>query len=56
MGWACPTATVQVRVARAFPHTSAMENYHMVGPNEALAVSGGCCGSIYRQYMFGGWA
>jgi len=33
-----------------------MGNCHTVGPNEALVVSGGCCGSDYKQYVFGGWA
>ncbi|CAL8363330.1 unnamed protein product [Merluccius merluccius] len=27
-----------------------------VGPNEALVVSGGCCGSDNKTYMVGGWA
>ncbi|KAM3874819.1 flotillin-2b [Diretmus argenteus] len=27
-----------------------------VGPNEALVVSGGCCGSDDKTYMVGGWA
>ncbi|KAJ3590581.1 hypothetical protein NHX12_008531 [Muraenolepis orangiensis] len=27
-----------------------------VGPNEALVVSGGCCGSDNKSYMVGGWA
>ncbi|CAL8334219.1 unnamed protein product [Boreogadus saida] len=27
-----------------------------VGPNEALVVSGGCCGSDQKTYMVGGWA
>ncbi|XP_073421591.1 flotillin-2 isoform X3 [Dendrobates tinctorius] len=33
-----------------------MGNCHTVGPNEALVVSGGCCGSDSKQYMYGGWA
>ncbi|XP_060114819.1 flotillin-2 isoform X2 [Heteronotia binoei] len=33
-----------------------MGNCHTVGPNEALVVSGGCCGSDEKQYVFGGWA
>ncbi|XP_036351840.1 flotillin-2 isoform X2 [Ochotona princeps] len=33
-----------------------MGNCHTVGPNEALVVSGGCCGSDYKQYVYGGWA
>ncbi|XP_043910363.1 flotillin-2 isoform X2 [Protopterus annectens] len=33
-----------------------MGNCHTVGPNEALVVSGGCCGSDAKQYIFGGWA
>ncbi|XP_031733687.1 flotillin-2-like isoform X1 [Anarrhichthys ocellatus] len=27
-----------------------------VGPNEALVVSGGCCGSDTKTYAVGGWA
>ncbi|XP_060612654.2 flotillin-2 isoform X1 [Anolis sagrei] len=34
----------------------AMGNCHTVGPNEALVVSGGCCGSDNKQYIYGGWA
>uniref|UniRef100_A0A8C2TL24 Flotillin n=2 Tax=Coturnix japonica TaxID=93934 RepID=A0A8C2TL24_COTJA len=33
-----------------------MGNCHTVGPNEALVVSGGCCGSDVKQYVYGGWA
>ncbi|XP_078536211.1 flotillin-2 isoform X1 [Lissotriton helveticus] len=33
-----------------------MGNCHTVGPNEALVVSGGCCGSDDKQYVYGGWA
>ncbi|XP_044139739.1 flotillin-2 isoform X1 [Bufo gargarizans] len=33
-----------------------MGNCHTVGPNEALVVSGGCCGSDFKQYVYGGWA
>ncbi|XP_058854164.1 flotillin-2a isoform X1 [Acipenser ruthenus] len=33
-----------------------MGNCHTVGPNEALVVSGGCCGSDNKQYVVGGWA
>ncbi|XP_058019923.1 flotillin-2 isoform X1 [Ahaetulla prasina] len=33
-----------------------MGNCHTVGPNEALVVSGGCCGSDDKQYIYGGWA
>ncbi|XP_054858053.1 flotillin-2 isoform X3 [Eublepharis macularius] len=33
-----------------------MGNCHTVGPNEALVVSGGCCGSDRKQYVDGGWA
>ncbi|XP_051891870.1 flotillin-2 isoform X3 [Pristis pectinata] len=33
-----------------------MGNCHTVGPNEALIVSGGCCGSDQKQYVIGGWA
>ncbi|XP_044770268.1 LOW QUALITY PROTEIN: flotillin-2-like [Neomonachus schauinslandi] len=33
-----------------------MGSCHTVGPNEALVVSGGRCGSDYKQYVFGGWA
>ncbi|KAG9339767.1 hypothetical protein JZ751_022433, partial [Albula glossodonta] len=35
---------------------STMGNCHTVGPNEALVVSGGCCGSDQKTYMVGGWA
>ena len=33
-----------------------MGNIHTVGPNEALIVSGGCCGSTKKQTIVGGWA
>merc|ERR1712121_273887 len=33
-----------------------MGNIHTVGPNEALVVSGGCCGSAGRTKVIGGWA
>lgn len=33
-----------------------MGNIHTVGPNEALVVSGGCCGSTGRTKVIGGWA
>nr|XP_022901082.1 flotillin-2 [Onthophagus taurus] len=33
-----------------------MGNIHTVGPNEALIVSGGCCGSTKRVTTVGGWA
>jgi len=33
-----------------------MGNIHTVGPNEALIVSGGCCGSTKRITIVGGWA
>jgi flotillin len=33
-----------------------MGNIHTVGPNEALIVSGGCCGSTKRVTIVGGWA
>ncbi|XP_064533992.1 flotillin-2 isoform X6 [Pseudopipra pipra] len=33
-----------------------MGNCYTVGPNEALVVSGGCCGSDQKQYVYGGWA
>ncbi|XP_069802172.1 flotillin-2 isoform X2 [Dendropsophus ebraccatus] len=33
-----------------------MGNCHTVGPNEALVVSGGCCGSDSKQYVYGGWS
>ncbi|XP_026988694.1 flotillin-2a isoform X2 [Tachysurus fulvidraco] len=32
-----------------------MGNCHTVGPNEALVVSGGCCGSDKKSYTVGGW-
>lgn len=33
-----------------------MGNVYTVGPNEALVVSGGCCGSTNRILVVGGWA
>ncbi|KAM9732676.1 flotillin-2-like [Menidia menidia] len=33
-----------------------MGNCLTVGPNEALVVSGGCCGSDNKTYVVGGWA
>ncbi|XP_026467248.1 flotillin-2 [Ctenocephalides felis] len=33
-----------------------MGNIHTVGPNEALIVSGGCCGSTKKRTIVGGWA
>ncbi|KAL7019888.1 hypothetical protein ACKWTF_011288 [Chironomus riparius] len=33
-----------------------MGNIHTVGPNEALIVSGGCCGSTRKRTIVGGWA
>uniref|UniRef100_A0AAR5Q9I3 Band 7 domain-containing protein n=4 Tax=Dendroctonus ponderosae TaxID=77166 RepID=A0AAR5Q9I3_DENPD len=33
-----------------------MGNIHTVGPNEALIVSGGCCGSTKRVTIVGGWS
>ncbi|XP_017780054.1 PREDICTED: flotillin-2 isoform X2 [Nicrophorus vespilloides] len=33
-----------------------MGNVHTVGPNEALIVSGGCCGSTKRVTIVGGWS
>jgi flotillin len=33
-----------------------MGNIHTVGPNEALIVSGGCCGSRSKVFRVGGWA
>uniref|UniRef100_A0A336LQB8 CSON010533 protein n=1 Tax=Culicoides sonorensis TaxID=179676 RepID=A0A336LQB8_CULSO len=33
-----------------------MGNIHTVGPNEALIVSGGCCGSMKKRTIVGGWA
>lgn len=35
---------------------NAMGNIHTVGPNEALIVSGGCCGSTKKRTIVGGWA
>lgn len=32
-----------------------MGNIHTVGPNEALVISGGCCGSTGREKIIGGW-
>lgn len=33
-----------------------MGNIHTVGPNEALIVSGGCCGSTQKVTIVGGWS
>ncbi|CAG0918285.1 unnamed protein product [Notodromas monacha] len=33
-----------------------MGNVYTVGPNEALVVSGGCCGSAQKRTIVGGWA
>ncbi|CAB3374219.1 Hypothetical predicted protein [Cloeon dipterum] len=33
-----------------------MGNIYTVGPNEALIVSGGCCGSTKKSTIVGGWA
>ncbi|KFM80735.1 Flotillin-2, partial [Stegodyphus mimosarum] len=33
-----------------------MGNIYTVGPNEALIVSGGCCGSSEKRTVVGGWA
>ncbi|XP_045600658.1 flotillin-2 [Procambarus clarkii] len=33
-----------------------MGNIHTVGPNEALVVSGGCCGATTKKTIVGGWA
>ena len=33
-----------------------MGNVYTVGPNEALIVSGGCCGSARKRTIVGGWA
>ncbi|XP_006819994.1 flotillin-2-like [Saccoglossus kowalevskii] len=33
-----------------------MGNCHTVGPNEALVVSGGCCGANSKKTVIGGWA
>lgn len=33
-----------------------MGNIYTVGPNEALIVSGGCCGSTKKETIVGGWA
>jgi len=33
-----------------------MGNIYTVGPNEALVVSGGCCGSTSKTTVVGGWA
>lgn len=32
-----------------------MGNIHTVGPNEALVISGGCCGATARKFIVGGW-
>ncbi|XP_068226167.1 flotillin-2 [Palaemon carinicauda] len=33
-----------------------MGNIHIAGPNEALVVSGGCCGATSKKTIVGGWA
>ncbi|XP_044738157.1 flotillin-2 isoform X1 [Chrysoperla carnea] len=33
-----------------------MGNVHIAGPNEALIVSGGCCGSTKKTTVVGGWS
>nr|CAB3246488.1 flotillin-2 [Phallusia mammillata] len=33
-----------------------MGNCHTTGPNQALVVSGGCCGADGKKYVIGGWA
>ncbi|XP_022102214.1 flotillin-2a-like [Acanthaster planci] len=33
-----------------------MGNIYTVGPNEALVVSGGCCGNASKKYIIGGYA
>lgn len=42
--------------ARGSTQHSTMGNIHTVGPNEALIVSGGCCGSTKKRTIVGGWA
>lgn len=32
-----------------------MGNCHTVGPNEALVISGGCCGNQGKKYLVGGY-
>ncbi|XP_067648734.1 flotillin-2-like [Haliotis asinina] len=32
-----------------------MGNIYTTGPNEALVISGGCCGAEGRKYIIGGW-
>uniref|UniRef100_F1L417 Flotillin-2 n=1 Tax=Ascaris suum TaxID=6253 RepID=F1L417_ASCSU len=32
-----------------------MGNINTVGPNEALVISGGCCGSMKKKMIIGGW-
>ncbi|ESO09353.1 hypothetical protein HELRODRAFT_185339 [Helobdella robusta] len=32
-----------------------MGNIHTVGPNEALVISGGCCGAQNKRTIIGGW-
>ncbi|XP_074640229.1 flotillin-2-like [Tubulanus polymorphus] len=32
-----------------------MGNIHTVGPNEALIISGGCCGAQSKKTIIGGW-
>ncbi|XP_023211057.1 flotillin-2-like [Centruroides sculpturatus] len=33
-----------------------MGNIYTVGPNEALIVSGGCCGGLEKRMVVGGWS
>merc|ERR1712045_416491 len=46
------------KLFNSFPilYQSRMGNIHTVGPNEALIVSGGCCGSRSKITRVGGWA
>ena len=32
-----------------------MGNCHVVGPNEALVISGGCCSASKKKYIIGSW-
>ena len=33
-----------------------MGNCHVVGPDKALVISGGCCGAQRKRYITGGYA
>merc|ERR1711937_873372 len=43
-------------MGRDLYQSDTMGNIHTVGPNRALIVSGGCCGSTSKKTVVGGWA